>query len=103
MVRPSDLALAVSAAKVASSSRTGTTGDGPAANWLYALTSSCTGNTQALPENLVRTGVKPPGTGQRFSKDELVSDSQLLPLRAFVAPHLALPSGSQPLPPGAKR
>uniref|UniRef100_A0A8C9BY63 FAST kinase domain-containing protein 4 n=1 Tax=Phocoena sinus TaxID=42100 RepID=A0A8C9BY63_PHOSS len=33
----------------------------------------------------------------------LDTDSQLLPLRAFVAPHLALPSGSQPLPPGAKR
>ncbi|XP_066899139.1 FAST kinase domain-containing protein 4 isoform X3 [Kogia breviceps] len=33
----------------------------------------------------------------------LDADSQLLPLRAFVAPHLALPSGSQPLPPGAKR
>ncbi|MBV96208.1 Protein TBRG4, partial [Eschrichtius robustus] len=33
----------------------------------------------------------------------LDTDSQLLPLRAFVAPHLALPSGSQPLPTGAKR
>uniref|UniRef100_A0A452RCJ2 FAST kinase domain-containing protein 4 n=1 Tax=Ursus americanus TaxID=9643 RepID=A0A452RCJ2_URSAM len=30
-------------------------------------------------------------------------DSQFLPLRDFVAPHLAPPSGSQPLPPGAKR
>ncbi|XP_058390744.1 FAST kinase domain-containing protein 4 isoform X1 [Diceros bicornis minor] len=33
----------------------------------------------------------------------LDSDSQFLPLRNFVAPHLAPPSGSQPLPPGAKR
>ncbi|XP_044945519.1 FAST kinase domain-containing protein 4 isoform X4 [Mustela putorius furo] len=30
-------------------------------------------------------------------------DGQFLPLRNFVAPHLAPPSGSQPLPPGAKR
>ncbi|XP_048951088.1 FAST kinase domain-containing protein 4 isoform X2 [Canis lupus dingo] len=30
-------------------------------------------------------------------------DSQFLPPRDFVAPHLAPPSGSQPLPPGAKR
>lgn len=33
----------------------------------------------------------------------LDTESQLLPLRDFVAPHLAPPSGSQPLPPGAKR
>lgn len=33
----------------------------------------------------------------------LDADSQLLPLRDFVAPHLAQPSGSQPLPAGAKR
>ncbi|XP_066210032.1 FAST kinase domain-containing protein 4 [Saccopteryx leptura] len=30
-------------------------------------------------------------------------DGQFLPLRDFVAPHLAPPSGGQPLPPGAKR
>lgn len=30
-------------------------------------------------------------------------DGQFLPLKDFVAPHLAAPSGSQPLPPGAKR
>ncbi|KAF6302151.1 transforming growth factor beta regulator 4 [Rhinolophus ferrumequinum] len=33
----------------------------------------------------------------------LDTDGQFLPLREFVAPHLAPPSGSQPLPPGAKR
>uniref|UniRef100_A0A8C4MGE8 FAST kinase domain-containing protein 4 n=1 Tax=Equus asinus TaxID=9793 RepID=A0A8C4MGE8_EQUAS len=33
----------------------------------------------------------------------LDADSQFLPLRDFVAPHLTPPSGSQPLPPGAKR
>uniref|UniRef100_A0A4W2CTG8 FAST kinase domain-containing protein 4 n=1 Tax=Bos indicus x Bos taurus TaxID=30522 RepID=A0A4W2CTG8_BOBOX len=33
----------------------------------------------------------------------LDTESQLLPLRDFVAPHLTPPSGSQPLPPGAKR
>lgn len=33
----------------------------------------------------------------------LDADGQFLPLREFVAPHLAPPSGSQPLPPGAKR
>lgn len=33
----------------------------------------------------------------------LDSESQFLPPRDFVAPHLAPPSGSQPLPPGAKR
>lgn len=30
-------------------------------------------------------------------------DGQFLPLRDFAAPHLAPPSGSRPLPPGAKR
>ncbi|XP_049497147.1 FAST kinase domain-containing protein 4 isoform X1 [Panthera uncia] len=30
-------------------------------------------------------------------------DGQFLPLRDFVAPHLTPPSGTQPLPPGAKR
>ncbi|XP_078198499.1 FAST kinase domain-containing protein 4 isoform X11 [Callithrix jacchus] len=33
----------------------------------------------------------------------LDSDGQFLPLRDFVAPHLAQPIGSQPPPPGAKR
>ncbi|XP_012502432.1 PREDICTED: protein TBRG4 [Propithecus coquereli] len=33
----------------------------------------------------------------------LDADGQFLPLRDFVAPHLAQPAGSQPLPPGAKR
>ncbi|XP_065795378.1 FAST kinase domain-containing protein 4 [Muntiacus reevesi] len=33
----------------------------------------------------------------------LDTESQLLPLRDFVAPHLAPSSGSRPLPPGAKR
>nr|XP_004652980.2 FAST kinase domain-containing protein 4 [Jaculus jaculus] len=33
----------------------------------------------------------------------LDADGQFLPLRDFVAPHLVQPSGSQPLPPGAKR
>lgn len=33
----------------------------------------------------------------------LDADGQFLPLRDFVAPHLAAPSGSQPLPPRAKR
>uniref|UniRef100_A0A8C3VV40 FAST kinase domain-containing protein 4 n=1 Tax=Catagonus wagneri TaxID=51154 RepID=A0A8C3VV40_9CETA len=33
----------------------------------------------------------------------LDAESQLLPLRDFVAPHLAQPSGNQPLPAGAKR
>lgn len=33
----------------------------------------------------------------------LDADGQFLPLREFVAPHLAPPSGSKPLPPGAKR
>lgn len=33
----------------------------------------------------------------------LDAEGQFLPLRDFVAPHLAPPSGSQPLPPGAKR
>uniref|UniRef100_A0ABI7XBY8 FAST kinase domain-containing protein 4 n=1 Tax=Felis catus TaxID=9685 RepID=A0ABI7XBY8_FELCA len=33
----------------------------------------------------------------------LDTDGQFLPLRDFVAPHLTPPSGTQPLPPGAKR
>ncbi|XP_016003373.2 FAST kinase domain-containing protein 4 isoform X2 [Rousettus aegyptiacus] len=33
----------------------------------------------------------------------LDADGQFLPLRDFVAPHLTVPSGSQPLPPRAKR
>ncbi|KAF0879844.1 FAST kinase domain-containing protein 4 [Crocuta crocuta] len=33
----------------------------------------------------------------------LDTDGQFLPLRDFLAPHLAPPSGTQPLPPGAKR
>ncbi|XP_025779060.1 FAST kinase domain-containing protein 4 isoform X2 [Puma concolor] len=33
----------------------------------------------------------------------LDADGQFLPLRDFVAPHLTPPSGTQPLPPGAKR
>ncbi|XP_006166096.1 FAST kinase domain-containing protein 4 isoform X2 [Tupaia chinensis] len=33
----------------------------------------------------------------------LDADSQFLPLRSFVAPHLIQPAGDKPLPPGAKR
>lgn len=33
----------------------------------------------------------------------LDADGHFLPLRDFVAPHLAQPVGNQPLPPGAKR
>lgn len=76
----------------------------PAPSTLQGLCSSIVG--AGLSAQLDARGQSPTCFHSVLSLDAEVlldTDSQLLPLRAFVAPHLALPSGSQPLPPGAKR
>ncbi|XP_045350167.1 FAST kinase domain-containing protein 4 isoform X3 [Leopardus geoffroyi] len=48
----------------------------------------------------------PAGAASQWPRNAEVlldTDGQFLPLRDFVAPHLSPPSGTQPLPPGAKR